>query len=78
MIKKIPATVEVTCDICKTKMNNGLGRPGAYRMRGKIYINAVALDVMGDAVANASQEFDVCDACLSKIREAINNLVRKT
>ena len=53
MIKKIPATVEVTCDICKTKMNNGLGRPGAYRMRGKIYINAVAPIVTGKQIGRA-------------------------
>jgi len=64
-IKKVPARTEVLCDVCGDDCSMS-------RKKGRLIVKRNALDRYGDAAADGSVEYDLCDKCLGRIGKVIN------
>lgn len=71
--KKIPEKIEVYCDFCGVLTGRGFGQ-GARRKNGGLTIHQHGLDLVGDPVCDASQKFDLCDACLDRVNQSLDEL----
>lgn len=70
-VKRIPEKIEIVCDVCGVLTHQSFGK-GRRRQSGTLIFKQHALDALGDPAADGTLEFDLCDACLNRLRETIN------
>ena len=64
--KTIPARTVITCDSCGAECT-----PQNRRQGGGVILKADALDMQGHAVADATQEYDLCDRCRFSVEQVV-------
>jgi hypothetical protein len=65
--KMIPAHTIVTCDLC------GQVEP-RRKKAAKLILERAALDMYGEAAADGTARWDLCDACEGEVAETLNEL----
>lgn len=71
-IEKIPASEKITCDSCQQICD---GKKVQRKKKGKYILERAALDMQGNAAADATMEIILCDDCEFEISQAINQAV---
>lgn len=74
-VRIIPAVTEIICDICRVKTDKSFGKE-SRRKNGVMIITYNGLDCFGQTVANYDNRYDLCDNCLGKIEEFIEERVK--
>ena len=69
MKKVIPATTEVTCDIC--------GRKEPFNCEANLKIKRHGLDWSNAPVGDASTSYDLCDACVCDVEVMLMKLKKE-
>lgn len=69
---RIPEQTILQCDSCD-------GRSGdvPFKTHSRLTFKQDALDWQGSACADASITVDLCDGCAKKVRDAINEALKK-
>lgn len=72
MKKIIPAQSVIVCDVC------GDSRPASFRTHAELHLKRDGLDWSSMPVGDASTHLDLCDECVTKVENLINNLKEET
>lgn len=68
MTHTIPQQTIIECDVCGVDCTGGKSRAKG----AKLTLNRNALDHLGNAAADGTVSFDLCDDCESVVSRAIN------